>query len=132
MSKLDVKVFSSVTPFSKQWILGDEVYDLLYENQDFLSDGYGIVDLGSLEWETDGDLFYADLLGIYEPTATVVPDIHCLNFESVAFDVLPSATGNNLIGTNLETIFVQANDYESTEAFIAAMQGVYLIFKKGS
>lgn len=51
MNKLDAKVFSSITPFSKQWILGEELmYEFLNQYQEFLSDSYGIVDLGSLTW----------------------------------------------------------------------------------
>ena len=135
MSKLDAKVFSSITPFSKQWILGDELmYEFLNQYQDFLSEGYGIIDLGSLDWGYEDPTFrFKATLSIAKRGATRAvqifsdKDYECLwhgeSYESTWNKVMYLAFSNSEA-----FVYIHDHDYTTVEAFTAAMQGHYLVF----
>lgn len=135
MSKLDAKVFSSITPFAKQWILGEEtMYEFLAEYPQFLSDSYGIVDLGSLEWtatEYAGVVMMRAALETHSHGADST-NIYCLKYET-SNDIWSSTTiRDKLICNNYngQLLYVYDSEYTSADEFKAAMQGIYLIYEK--
>lgn len=137
MSKLDAKVFSSITPFSKQWILGDELmYDFLYKYPEFLSDKYGIVDLGSLDWD-----FQTYTIDGVERTRFRSSVINNMNAAEPLLNMFTEKYKINrapIIQLNIDKticgytkqLYVVDWDYTDADAYKAAMQGVYLIYEK--
>lgn len=140
MSKLDAKVFSSITPFAKQWILGDEaIYDFLYDYQDILSNDYGIVDLGSLnDWAigSQGDNWYSQSLVniVAKPAARdVKAGCYCSAYQIVARtaqdDPNPVDLSFSVAPTGNITVIDLAKVNYTSEQFQAAMQGIYVVFR---
>lgn len=134
MSKLDAKVFSSITPFSKQWILGeDTMYEFLYNYQEFLSDSYGIVDLGSFTWELDDGLFFAKVDSNYKPLVvadTPLLEGYCDKYPVINKDSLGQTVDKSInLGHNYYQIVIKDTSYASAADFKAAMSGVYLVYK---
>lgn len=135
MSKLDAKVFSSITPFSKQWILGEELmYEFLNQYQDFLSDSYGIVDLSSLEYSTDPD--YPNVFSGRLPDIVYIQPldgditISCTKYEAIK-PAWRAGVGDKQIcqAPGTTGITIKDTNYTTAAAFKTAMQGVYLVYK---
>lgn len=131
MSKLDAKVFSSITPFSKQWILGEEtMYEFLNQYQEFLSDKYGIVDLGSLDWDYDNtnNRFHATLPAVFKSATARTMQFYCdKNYECYWHSESFSLNWNNVMYTATLNLYIHDHDYSTAEAFKTAMTGHYAI-----
>lgn len=140
MSKLDAKVFKSITPFAKQWILGEKtMYEFLNSYQDFLSNSYGIVDLGSLTWVMpSAGLFFSTSLAniIKKPAdntaANMIKDLFVStgNYTITYLNNLPQPSGYYIGIADSGRLYIENSDYSTAAAFKAAMSGVYLIYEK--
>ena len=139
MRKLDAKVFSSITPFAKQWILGDEMYDFLYDYRDFLSDKYIIYDLGKCTWQMGGlgwNWFTSSLsyIGQFPSSNDDLAEIYCPVYKTVTRNSQNKLIGSNLTisGATSSNITVVDTDKSSMtpDEFKEAMSGVYIIMPR--
>ena len=135
MSKLDAKVFSSITPFAKQWILGDELmYEFLNQYQDFLSESYGIIDLGSLDWiygNVGGTNMFYSTDAKLRNFVKYHGDGKCSIFTATQ-KIESSLTDKEFTFGNSSAytvLYINDSAYTDADTFKAAMQGVYLIFE---
>lgn len=124
-------VYSNPTSFN--------MYEFLNQYQDFLSDSYGIVDLGSLnDWAigSQGDNWYSQsLLNIIAKPAArnVKADCYCSAYQIVARDVQdnpnPVDLSFSVAPTGNITVIDLAKVNYTPKQFQAAMQGIYVVFK---
>lgn len=134
MSKLDAKVFSSITPFAKQWILGDELmYEFLNDYQDILSDSYGIVDLGSLNWnriQSAGGYYYFQLATSFIGLAAGT-DLYCDYYSIASSTGVISLTADKMIAgsANPNMLYIRDDSCATVEALQTALTGQYLVYR---
>lgn len=134
MSKLDAKCFKSITPFAKQWIFGDNMYEFLNQYQDFLSNDYGIIDLGTLNYGKDstweGMFGTGDLVKLIQHVrGSTVFSSRYINAGISSFANMPDMSMQVFDSGSVYFKNINAWNSMTQEQFKAAMQGVYLVYK---
>ncbi len=114
----------------------DASKNLYYDGDEYTSDGkvkrkYGVVDLGTLSWETDiSNRFRAQLSGIKNPTtASERQDgLVCARYSPSSSVSLTDMTDKSMLKYDGE-IFIKDTAYTDATTFKAAMSGVMLVYE---
>lgn len=127
----------------------DENNNLYYDGDTYESNGdvtrrYGLLDLGSLTWntithETLGDYFYSDipydLIKRVGAFGTMIYPMLCLKYRTTQrtpvyfLDKCICADGTLAAVTQLQ---IKDSDYSDAAAFKASLSGLYLVYEKAS
>lgn len=115
----------------------DSANNLYYDGDEYEDDGtvdrkYGIVDLGTLDWYTSTNNFYAELAGVKRPSTWVtVPNILCSMYMPSGADPIALGTADKVIGITptADRVTIRDTAYADAVAFKTAMSGVYLVYE---
>lgn len=133
--------FTGTAAEFKQYIAGTDLvyaktkefnmYEFLNQYQDFLSNDYGIIDLGSLEWsyEATNNRFYATLpYNIFYQGATRSIQFFCdKDYECMWHGETFTRSWDKIMYIANNNVFIHDHAYSTAEEFQAAMQGHYAV-----
>lgn len=96
---------------------------------------FGIVDLGTLNWQYGNGVFYtSNLSAIYQEQSLIgdVPSLICEQYETVKYANVfgtDHAISSTWKSTNIHYIYIKDNAYTDAATFKTAISGVYLIYE---
>ena len=112
----------------------DASNNLYYDGDEYESDGsvnrrYGVVDLGTQNWSSYNDTFYANINGAKVPAYTAVANAICSKYPMVKMSDLDSLDKVIAINTGQSRVNAKDTAYTDAASFKAAMSGVMLVYE---